>query len=121
VAVRGKVSPTSPFRIASERDSSNVICGATLIVSSDSPWPSPEGEGDSPIATEKLALGATAMVTTALSAGYVTWLLRSGSLVASLLAVLPAWQSVDPLPILESFEESRRQDDGGEDLQSIVG
>ncbi len=34
----------------------------------------------------------------ALSAGFITWLLRGGSLLASLLASMPAWRYFDPIP-----------------------
>ena len=36
----------------------------------------------------------------AVGAGVVAWLLRGGALAASLLSVLPAWASFDPVPIL---------------------
>ena len=36
----------------------------------------------------------------ALSAGFVAWLVRSGTLVAWFLASLPAWRYFDPVPIL---------------------
>ncbi|MFO1321692.1 MAG: DUF4347 domain-containing protein [Burkholderiales bacterium] len=42
-----------------------------------------------------------------LSVGVVTWALRAGGLVSSLLASLPAWRYVDPLPILERAERQR--------------
>ncbi len=35
-----------------------------------------------------------------LTAGAVMWVLRTGSLAASLLSVMPVWQQIDPLPIL---------------------
>ncbi len=36
-----------------------------------------------------------------LSAGFVVWMLRAGSLVASLISTRPAWSDFDPLPIFE--------------------
>ncbi len=39
------------------------------------------------------------------SAGVVTWLLRGGSLLASLLSTMPLWKGFDPLPILASKEK----------------
>ena len=36
----------------------------------------------------------------ALSAGFVVWILRSGSLLASFLVSMPAWRHFDPLPVL---------------------
>ena len=60
---------------------------------------------DALVSTEEIVLGTTTVVSTALSVGYVVWLVRGGSLVASLAASLPAWTSFDPLPILQSFED----------------
>ncbi|HNP28746.1 MAG TPA: cadherin repeat domain-containing protein, partial [Nitrospirales bacterium] len=37
----------------------------------------------------------------------VAWLLRSGTLLASLLAALPAWRSVDPIAILDMDKQGR--------------
>jgi hypothetical protein len=42
-----------------------------------------------------------------LSVGVVTWALRAGGILSSLLASLPAWRYVDPLPILERAERGR--------------
>ncbi len=70
--------------------------------------------------SKQISVGATTVVTTTLSVGYVIWLLRGGSLVASLLASLPAWSSFDPLPILDSHAISDKNENG-ERLQDIVG
>jgi hypothetical protein len=43
------------------------------------------------------------------SAAYVLWMLRGGSLLSSLLSILPAWQSMDPLPVLDNFESRKRR------------
>ena len=37
-----------------------------------------------------------------LSIGYVVWLIRGGILVSSMLSALPAWQMIDPLPVITS-------------------
>ena len=57
--------------------------------------------------TRQLVVGSTALVTTTLSVGYVIWLLRGGTLVASLVSSIPAWCAFDPLPIVDSFEAVR--------------
>jgi hypothetical protein len=44
----------------------------------------------------------------AVGAGVVAWLLRGGALAASLLSVLPAWASFDPVPILVRRREKRK-------------
>jgi hypothetical protein len=43
----------------------------------------------------------------AVGAGVVAWLLRGGALAASLLSVLPAWASFDPVPILVARRDKR--------------
>lgn len=35
-----------------------------------------------------------------MSVGYVIWLIRGGALVGSMLSAMPAWQMIDPLPVL---------------------
>ena len=53
-----------------------------------------------------------------LSVGVVTWALRAGGIVSSLLASLPAWRFVDPLPVLERAERARvvwRDDEDDDD------
>ena len=51
------------------------------------------------------------------------WLLRGGSLIASLLSALPAWSLFDPLPVLESFDdvEVAKRGKDEESLDSIIG
>jgi hypothetical protein len=54
----------------------------------------------------------------AISAGYLLWLMRAGSLVASALSSLPVWNGFDPLPVLEFWERDqhdRRHDDDDDD------
>lgn len=66
----------------------------------------------------RTSVAATAAVSTTLSIGYVVWMLRGGVLLSSLLASLPAWRAIDPLPVLARLDA--RGDDGGED-DSLVG
>ena len=44
-----------------------------------------------------------------LSAGFVTWILRGGSLLASFLVSMPAWRHFDPLPVLGKDKHDRRK------------
>jgi len=60
----------------------------------------------------------TVTVGTGVSVGYIIWLLRSGVVLGSMLSALPAWKSIDPLPILESLGGDDDGDD--ESLQSMV-
>ncbi|MFK7888671.1 MAG: cadherin-like domain-containing protein, partial [Gammaproteobacteria bacterium] len=46
----------------------------------------------------------------AMSAGFVTWILRAGSLLGSLLASRPLWSTLDPLPIFVSDDENDDSD-----------
>ncbi|MCU7857650.1 MAG: cadherin repeat domain-containing protein, partial [Candidatus Thiodiazotropha sp. (ex Lucinoma borealis)] len=52
--------------------------------------------------------------TLALSAGYVTWLLRAGVLSASFLSFTPLWRQIDPLPVLSAH--AKRRDDDQDDI-----
>ena len=45
-------------------------------------------------------VGSSVAVTTGLSVGYVAWLVLGGVLLSTALSSLPAWQFVDPLPVL---------------------
>lgn len=47
----------------------------------------------------------------ALSAGFIAWLLRSGSLLASFLVSMPAWRHFDPLPVLGAGRKERKEHD----------
>ena len=46
-------------------------------------------------------------LTGGLSIGYVIWLIRGGVLVSSMLSALPAWQMIDPLPVLAARRRDR--------------
>lgn len=65
-------------------------------------------------------VGSGVAVTTTLSVGYVAWLVRGGVLLSTALSSLPAWQFIDPLPVLARTGDS---EDGGSDddsLQDII-
>lgn len=47
----------------------------------------------------------------ALSAGFLAWILRGGSLLASFLVSMPAWRRFDPLPVLKANNRDRRKRD----------
>ncbi|MCB1850542.1 MAG: tandem-95 repeat protein, partial [Gammaproteobacteria bacterium] len=51
-------------------------------------------------ASYKIGTEAAVGVTLSLSAGVVSWVLRTGSLMASFMSVVPMWKQFDPLPIL---------------------
>ena len=67
----------------------------------------------------KVFLGAT----TSLTAGIVSWVLRGGSLLASLMGSVPLLNRFDPLPILKSRndeEDVEPDDDDDTDTESPV-
>jgi hypothetical protein len=72
----------------------------------------------------KVDAGSATVVSFSASAAYLIWLIRGGSLLSSLLSIFPAWKSIDPLPVLESFEQSRKRRKGkiddDESLESLV-
>jgi hypothetical protein len=66
----------------------------------------------------------SAVVTSAgVSLIYLLWTIRGGYLLASLLSSMPAWKLVDPLPILDHFdnegEQRRKRRDGETDDESL--
>ncbi len=69
-------------------------------------------------------VGTVTVVTTTLTVGYMLWTLRGGYLVASLLSSLPAWTTIDPLPILETVQLgnalSQQGEENDQSLESIV-
>jgi hypothetical protein len=72
------------------------------------------------IQAELMVVGGGFALTTGLSVGYVVWLARSGILLSSLLTSLPAWQFMDPLPVLASMQGGFDDDDDDESLEAIV-
>ena len=76
------------------------------------------------IAVSRQSFANTLSQSFSASAAYLVWLLRGGSLMSSLLSIFPAWKSMDPLPVLESFEKSRKKRKGeiddDESLESLV-
>jgi hypothetical protein len=72
----------------------------------------------------KLDAGSATVVSFGASAAYLIWLIRGGSLLSSFLSMFPAWKSMDPIPVLESFEKSQKRRKGKtedeESLESLV-
>ncbi len=58
-------------------------------------------------AQKKFVVQTTKSATLALSAGFLAWLLRGGTLLASLATTLPAWRSFDPLPVVSGSKKKR--------------
>jgi parallel beta-helix repeat protein len=64
-------------------------------------------------------VASTTAVSAGISIGYVIWLVRGGALLSSLLASLPAWQLMDPLPVLGSMGGGDSNDDD-ESLDEMI-
>jgi hypothetical protein len=53
--------------------------------------------------TTEVVVGAVMSI----SAGFVSWVLRAGSLMASFMSVIPMWKQFDPLPILGAAKPNK--------------
>lgn len=72
------------------------------------------------VTLERNLTGSTATLTASASVGYIIWLLRGGVLLSSLLASVPAWVSLDPLPILSSAGRRPGETDDDDSLQGML-
>ncbi|MGI9456688.1 MAG: cadherin-like domain-containing protein, partial [Aeoliella sp.] len=70
---------------------------------------------------QHLAGGAVLGVSSGLTAGYVLWLVRGGYLLSSVLAQMPAWRFIDPLPILDYLDEDDQLADEQNEQDSLAG
>ncbi|MGI9341849.1 MAG: beta strand repeat-containing protein [Gammaproteobacteria bacterium] len=50
----------------------------------------------------------------ALSAGFVSWVIRGGALATTLLSTMPVWKGFDPLPLLAARRKKSEDDDENE-------
>ena len=66
----------------------------------------------------KTVVGSAIATSVGLSAGYVVWMLKGGSLMASVLSSLPAWQLADPLAILVGTKGHGDEDE--DTLETII-
>ena len=57
--------------------------------------------------TRAAVIGSSILATGGVSIGYVVWLVRGGVLMSSMMSALPAWQMVDPLPILAAARNGK--------------
>ena len=63
----------------------------------------------------QLSAEAAAGVGISLTAGFVSWALRAGSMAASFLAAMPTWRHFDPMPVLA--EDKGRKDKAVSDAE----
>ncbi len=73
------------------------------------------------IKLNNVMIGATAFVSGGLSAGYVIWLLRGGLLLSTFLSSLPAWHSIDPLPVLGRKGVDDKDEDETDPIERMFG
>ena len=59
------------------------------------------------------AVAGSLVLSTSFSVGYVLWLARGGVLLASMASSIPAWATVDPLPVLSRFKSRHGEEAGG--------
>jgi len=70
-------------------------------------------------AERRNVVASSIALTTGLSVGYVIWLVRGGALLGSMLSAMPAWQMIDPLPVLTRSRGSNNQPIDADDDQPI--
>lgn len=63
-----------------------------------------------------LAFVASIVSLSGVSIGVVSWILRSGALVTSLMAQMPAWRIIDPLVVLGYLKDDDETDESIEDI-----
>lgn len=106
------------FRNISVENSVSVV--PLRFSADDGRWEAVDSEAP-PVISEELVIGSTKVVSASLTVGYVVWVVRGGTLVASLVASLPAWASFDPLAVVSAVESTGGFiDDGGESLSDLV-
>ena len=67
------------------------------------------------------AVAGSLVLSTSFSVGYVLWLARGGVLLASMASSIPAWATVDPLPVLSRFKARQGESDGDGDGDGGLG
>ena len=68
--------------------------------------------------TDSLIVG-TAGLTASMSVGYVLWSMRAASLLSTMLSSMPAWQTFDPLPVIDFVGQRKNDDDDDDNAQNI--
>jgi hypothetical protein len=77
-----------------------------------------EEQNNDLLIAERFSVSSVAIATAGLlSLGYATWMIRGGVLLTTFVSSLPAWQSFDPLVVVEA---ANRRRDEGESIEEIV-
>ena len=69
---------------------------------------------------QEVIVNTTVTSGASLTLGYIVWVLRSGVVFSSMMAGLPAWRNVDPLPILSTLDSAANDDSESESLETLV-
>jgi hypothetical protein len=70
-------------------------------------------------AHREAVITSTLALSSGLSIGYVVWLVRGGVLVSSMLSALPAWQMIDPMPVLAAAKGQRTRSAASQGDQAL--
>jgi VCBS repeat-containing protein len=73
------------------------------------------------IAAAGVVTGGILVATSTVSVGYVFWALRTGFLMASVLSSLPAWQSFDPVPLINHLDDEGEFGDEDDAVERMMG
>ena len=61
--------------------------------------------------------GTVAVTSAVITAGYIFWMMKGGYMLAAMVSQLPAWQTIDPLPIFDAVAGGYwDEDDALEDM-----
>lgn len=131
-ADEGEASSYLPLEtiVQTKRNATNRVAGSTAHVGSTYTAPfdtallwedlgEMEQELQTGADTPYFVAGSAAAFTSSLTVGYVLWTIRSGWLVTSMLAQLPAWRIVDPLVVLDYLDDPAAGSDE-ESLESML-
>ncbi len=66
--------------------------------------------GDSEQGAATVITQVAAGTSLALSAGFISWVLRGGALASTLLTTMPMWKGFDPLPLLAARRRHKDED-----------
>jgi hypothetical protein len=65
---------------------------------------------NSTIQGDIIIVGAAGAAASTMTIGYVAWALRSGFLLSGVLAQMPAWQSFDPVNVMQGLNSGKKNE-----------
>ncbi|MBK7238557.1 MAG: tandem-95 repeat protein, partial [Sterolibacteriaceae bacterium] len=69
--------------------------------------------------TRRNIIASGAALSGGLSIGYVIWLVRGGVLASAMLSALPAWQMIDPLPVLAATRKRGKRESDEPEVERL--